>query len=90
MLFNVQKCKVLHLGHKNTNQEYLLGGSVLESISSERDLGVIVQNDLKVSEQCSKVVKTANKVLGMINRSFTYKTKREYVTIVQDISATTY
>lgn len=75
MLFNVEKCKVLHIGHRNTNQDYTLGSCVLESVSSERDLGVIIQNDLKVSEQCSKVVKTANKILGMINRTFTFKTK---------------
>ena len=38
-------------------------------------MGIIIQNDLKVSQQCSKVVKTANQILGMIYRSFTYKSK---------------
>ena len=66
---------MLHLGLKNVKHDYCLGGCILESVSSERDLGVIIQNDFKVSEQCSKVVKTANKILGMINRSFTFKTK---------------
>ena len=34
----------------------------------ERDLGVIVHKSLKVSSQCSKVVKEAYSILGVINR----------------------
>ena len=75
MLFNIDKCKVMHLGHTNLNAEYSLGGKVLESVDAEQDLGVIIQNDLKVSQQCSKVVKTANKILGMIYRTFQYKSE---------------
>ena len=44
-------------------------------MEEEKDLGVLVQNDLKISKQCTKVVKTANCVLGMINRSVQYKSK---------------
>jgi ribonuclease P/MRP protein subunit RPP40 len=47
----------------------------LEEISEERDLGVIVQQDLKWSKQCSKSVSTANRILGMIKRSFCYLSK---------------
>ena len=52
-----------------------MGGHILEVCNSETDLRVIVQNDLKVSEQCAKVVKTANKILGMINRTFSHKSQ---------------
>ena len=38
------------------------------------DLGV-VQNDLKCSKQCLKAVSTANRVLGMIKRSFSVRDK---------------
>ena len=51
------------------------GGKVLESVDVEQDLEVVIQNDLKVSQQCSKVVKTANKILGMIYRTFQYKSE---------------
>ena len=44
-------------------------------VEDEQDLGVIMQNDLMVSKQCSKVVKTANRILGMIYRTVCYKTK---------------
>ena len=33
------------------------------------------RKDLKASSQCVKIVKAANKILGMIKRTFTFKTK---------------
>ena len=42
----------------------------------ERDLGVIMQNDLKVDKQCSKAANEANKRLGVINRNFKCKAKK--------------
>ena len=75
MLFNINKCKVMHFGRSNARAVYFIGGQQLEEVDNEKDLGIIVQKDLKVSEQCVKAVKTANRVLGMINRAFTYKTR---------------
>ena len=60
MVFNEAKCKVMHLGHNNPRALYSINEYNLEETSEERDLGIIVQNNLKVSTQCSKVVKTAN------------------------------
>jgi ribonuclease P/MRP protein subunit RPP40 len=75
MLFNVDKCKVMHFGYNNSKSTYAMNGKDLEEISEERDLGVIVQQDLKWSKQCSKSVSTANRILGMIKRSFCYLSK---------------
>ena len=65
----------MHFGKNNCECQYSLGGKVLDDVQEERDLGVIVSADLKVSQQCAKVVKTASRVLGMISRTFTLKTK---------------
>ena len=75
MLFNLNKCKVVHFGKQDVKASYSIGGVVLDAVDCEKDLGVMVQSDLKVSQQCVKVVKTANKVLGMISRSFQYRTR---------------
>ena len=56
----------MHFGYNNPMHTFLLGGHILETVSEEKDLGVMVRNDLKVFSQCIKVVKTANQVLGMI------------------------
>ena len=44
-----------------------------QAVVDERDLGIIMQNNLTVSKQCAKVVDTANRVLGIIYRTFAYK-----------------
>ena len=75
MLFNVEKCKVLHVGYNNMCASYFIGNTEIQSTDEERDLGVIVHKSLKVSSQCNKVVKEAYSILGVINRCFLNKTK---------------
>ena len=75
MPFNVDKCKIMHVGRGVTSNEYFMHASKLIDVDNECDLGVIIQNDLKVSSQCNKVCKTANRILGMISRTFIYKSE---------------
>ena len=42
MLFNIEKCKVMHLGYNKPKADYAMDGSVLQIASEEKDLGVIV------------------------------------------------
>jgi hypothetical protein len=72
MLFNNDNCKVMHIGPAKANADYYMNGTKLEANTDERDLGVIIQNDLRCAKQCAKVVKQANRTLGMIKRSFMY------------------
>jgi ribonucleases P/MRP protein subunit RPP40 len=69
MEFNLDKCVVMHLGHKNRNHRYTLNGTVLKSVDEERDLGVVIDNKLKLKKQCAKAANRANQVLGMIKRN---------------------
>ncbi|KAF7249375.1 Cysteine-rich venom protein VAR9, partial [Varanus komodoensis] len=57
MAFNMDKCKVLHLGHRNRCHKYRLGDKWLESSTCERDLRVLVCCKLKMNQQCDAVVK---------------------------------
>ena len=54
MAFNVAKCHVMHLGHHNPKSEYLMDGSKLDTTECERDIGVLVSDNLKPSQQCRK------------------------------------
>ena len=45
MSFNVQKCKVMHLGRHNNRAQYVMNGTMLETTSQERDVGVMVNSD---------------------------------------------
>jgi len=73
MLFNVDKCKVMHFGHNNHMMDYTLDGKVLDVVREEKDLGVVLSNDLKASRQCIQAHSKANSMLGVINCSIVYK-----------------
>ena len=73
MLFNIEKCKVMHFGHHNQEMDYTLDNRVLQKVHEERDLGVIISVDMKALLQCVKAYSTANRILGVINRSIVYK-----------------
>jgi ribonucleases P/MRP protein subunit RPP40 len=79
MAFNTAKCKVLHVGKNNPRHVYTMGDQQLAVSSLERDIGVLVSDSLKPSEQCSKAAKTANAVLGQIARSFHYRDRFTFV-----------
>ena len=52
MLFNFGKCKCIHIGHGNMDEEYKMVDAVLDRTTQEKDLGVTFSADMKVSEQC--------------------------------------
>ena len=72
MLFNFGKCKCLHTGPGNTSMNYEMGGTILSKTVKEKDLGITMNANMKVSEQCRIAASKGNQVLGMIRRNRTY------------------
>ena len=56
MLLNFGKCKCIHIGHGNMDEEYKMGDAVLGRTTQEKDLGVTFSADMVNSllyKQCS-------------------------------------
>uniref|UniRef100_A0A669QGF4 Reverse transcriptase domain-containing protein n=1 Tax=Phasianus colchicus TaxID=9054 RepID=A0A669QGF4_PHACC len=75
MRFNKSKCRVFHLGRNNCMHWYRSGDDVLARSSAERDLGVLVDNRLAMSQQCALVAKKANGMLGCIKKSMASRSR---------------
>ena len=52
MLFNFGKCKCLDTGPGNAGMNYEMGRTILSKTVKEKDLGVTMNANMKVSEQC--------------------------------------
>ena len=70
--FHPGKCSVLHLGKTNKKTSYELNGQVLHASSSEKDLGVQIDDDLRFDEHIQAKTSKARQIWGMIRRTFTF------------------
>ena len=85
MLFNFGKCKCIHIGHGNMDEEYKMGDAVLDRTTQEKDLGVTFCADMKVSEQRRIAASKGNQILGLNRRTITYKEKQLIVPLYKAI-----
>ena len=81
MLFNIKKCKVMHIGRSNPLYTYYMNGEPLLVVDDEKDIGIHIHKSLKPSVQCARAAQTANVVLGQISRSFHFRDKKFFLNL---------
>ena len=85
MEFNLSKCKVLGMGKNNENRDYRMKGVILEHVTQEKDLRVVIDIGGKQAAQCQAAIGKANLVLGCIQRGINYKSKEVVFTLYRNL-----
>ena len=75
MEFNLSKCKVLRIVKNIENKYYIMLGVILERITQEKDLVVVIDTGGKQAAQCPAAIGKANRVSGCIRMGIIYKSK---------------
>ena len=58
MTFNIDKCKVMHVGRTNLNYEYTMNGQKLQETENEKDVGVMFDSSMKPGMHCRNAART--------------------------------
>jgi len=75
MRFSKAKCQVLQVSHNKPMQLYRLGEERLESCPAKKDLRLLIESRLNMSQQCAQVAKKANSILTCIRNSAASRTR---------------
>ena len=86
---NILKCKHLHLGPAHNFGSYYLNHTTIDTTATHKDLGILFDECLKFHDYTTEVTAKANKVLGMVKRSFEHlnscKISKLFTTLVRPI-----
>ena len=81
MLFNVEKCHIIHAGRNNNGFQYTMNGRTLDEVDSEKDVGVLLHKSFKPSFQCARAAAKANAVLGQLSRGISYRDSKTFISL---------
>jgi len=65
-----------------------MDGKQLDTVEEEKDLGIIIIKDLKVSQQCKQAYAKASRMLGLINRSIKNKDRDILLSLYKSLETT--
>ena len=70
--FHPDKCKYMRIGRSAIEEKRYRVHNNISKTETGKDIGVIIDNKLKFSEHLSEKINKANKIVGLIRRTFVY------------------
>ena len=81
MEINPGKSKVMHVGRHNPGLPYYINGNEIASVTTEKDIGFWVRDDLSTSTHVHKARCKAMAEIARIKRNFSFIDKRAFCTL---------
>ena len=75
----------MHFCKKNLKNYFVLYDHVLNTVTQEKDLGVIVEDQLKFHGPTAVAAKKANQILGLIKKSYSSRDPYTITTLYKTI-----
>ncbi len=87
--FHPDKCKHMRIGKKSgTVGTYSLHGQNLETIHEEKDIGVLIDDNLDFEHHICGKVQKANQMFGMLRRTFDHLDETTFVPLYKSLVRT--
>ena len=87
--FKTKKYKSLHMGKSNPKTVYYMKEGdrkiPLEQVTEEKDLGVTFCDTLKFDKHILNYLNKANKILGIVKRTFTYMNRDMFIQLYKSL-----
>ena len=87
--FNSSKCKILHIGDNNPKYTYYIGTGndrrEIEVTTLEKDLGVLVDEELKFEDHIQHIIKRANSKKALILNNFTFRSEKVLIPLFKSL-----
>ena len=81
MEFNVEKCKILHIGNNNPKHKYSMDEKELMETVEEKDLGILIDCKLDFGKHIKEIVGRANRMIGLIRAAFACLNKKMFLNL---------
>jgi len=83
--FNISKYHILHFSKPHGYGEYNIQEKNIKSTDKIKDLGVIIDSNLKFHDHVNSVISIANRILTIIRKTFQFTDNQMFVTLYKTI-----
>ncbi|XP_076106243.1 uncharacterized protein LOC143074933 [Mytilus galloprovincialis] len=88
--FHSDKCKHMHIGKPGPepDSKYTLKSTILQKVTEEKDIGVIIDAELNFEKHISEKVNKANSMFALLRRTFQYLDTDTFVPLYKTLVRT--